>query len=229
MAANDSGKYHIVDQGDHLTSIACEHGFKDTSAISAHPENKELLDKRADPNVLLPGDSVFIPEAQSREETGPTEQRHRFKLHIPKILLRIILKDPDGKPHQNAAYLLKLRYRRKDREFRGTTNAEGLLKQEIPADAQSAYLALDSLGLFYELRIGHLDPVREDKEGKAVITGVKARLTNLGFDCGSVDGELDPQTREAIKEFQRRYLEQSEPTGELDARTLDALQKEHCC
>jgi hypothetical protein len=166
---------------------------------------------------------------QPRDETGATEQRHRFKLHIPKVLLRIILKDAEGKPYQNAAYLLKLRYRQKERDFRGTTNAEGLLKQEIPADAQCAYLALDALGLFYELRIGHLDPVREDKEGKAVITGVKARLANLGFDCGSVDSELDPQTREAIKEFQRRFLEQSEPTGELDGRTLNALQKEHCC
>jgi hypothetical protein len=48
MAAKDTGKYHTVDQGDHLASIAMAYGFKNTRAISEHAANKEVFDKRPD-------------------------------------------------------------------------------------------------------------------------------------------------------------------------------------
>jgi peptidoglycan hydrolase-like protein with peptidoglycan-binding domain len=37
------------------------------------------------------------------------------------------------------------------------------------------------------------------------MTGVQARLNNLGYNTGPVDGIQGPRTTEAIREFQEKY------------------------
>ncbi len=72
-------KYHIVRQGDCLASISEEYGFL-LSTIWNHPENAKLRSCRKDPNVLFPGDKVFIPDADVRVEESTTDERHTFQL-----------------------------------------------------------------------------------------------------------------------------------------------------
>jgi peptidoglycan hydrolase-like protein with peptidoglycan-binding domain len=55
--------------------------------------------------------------------------------------------------------------------------------------------------------------------------GVQKRLNNLDFPCGKVTGEINDQTRAALKNFQRRLG--MEVTGEIDQATREHLVKYH--
>lgn len=216
---------HIVEQGEYLSSIAKQYRFANYRTIYDHPQNAEFKRKRPNPNVIFPGDELFIPDKEERYESRSTEQRHRFRLKRPKLLLRIIVKDDEGRPFANAAYTLRV----EDQIYKGTTNGKGLVQQEIPIGAVSGDLTLERSRLTWPLQIGHLDPVDEVIVNKAIITGMQARLNNLGFICGPVDGILGPKTNAAIKAFQKDVLKRADPDGEPDKATRDRLLSEHGC
>jgi peptidoglycan hydrolase-like protein with peptidoglycan-binding domain len=65
----------------------------------------------------------------------------------------------------------------------------------------------------------------KDTEDRGV-SGVQARLQNLGFDPGKVDGVLGPRTRAAIRTFQRS-MGIEEPDGKITDALFDQLEKEH--
>ena len=95
-----------VKQGDCISSIAYRYGFfPDT--IWNDPKNSELKQKRQDPNVLAPGDLVYIPDKRIREVSGATEQRHRFrKKGVPEKLV-VQFKNND-EARANEAYVLDI-------------------------------------------------------------------------------------------------------------------------
>ena len=90
-------KKRIVQQGDHLSKIAAEEGFANFHTILDDPDNAELAKKR-DPHVLFPGDELAIPDRQDGEESGATENVHKFQTDLQPLYLRCKLLDIDGKP-----------------------------------------------------------------------------------------------------------------------------------
>jgi peptidoglycan hydrolase-like protein with peptidoglycan-binding domain len=55
----------------------------------------------------------------------------------------------------------------------------------------------------------------------AWVLQAQERLKAAGFEPGPLDGTLGPQTRDALRRYQKTY--QLPATGELDAATLKAL------
>src|SRR5215831_11621271 len=100
--------YHTVKQGEHLSRLAEQYGFSDYRTIWDHPENAELKQKRQNPNVLYPGDNLFIPDRELREEPRPTDQRHTFVLSGTKLKVRLVLEGRFDKPIANAACTLRI-------------------------------------------------------------------------------------------------------------------------
>jgi len=66
--------------------------------------------------------------------------------------------------------------------------------------------------------LGELDPSRE-------ISGIQARLANLGYYHDEVTGKLDDNTREAIGRFKRSHLGDCD-TG-VDSALVASLVKAH--
>ena len=216
---------HTVEQGEYLASIAKDYGFSDWHTIYDHPQNADLKKKRPNPNILFPGDEIFIPDKAQKHESCATDKKHRFKVNVPKAWLKIVLKDFEGKPLANQPYTLTLA----TLTSKGTTDGAGSLHQKIPIGVELGQLDLDKLGLSWPLKIGHLDPIQDEGDNGALISGMQARLNNLGYHCGRVDGILGERTTEALKGFQRSAMGRENPTGEPDQETLDSLRGQHGC
>ena len=195
------------------------HGFQDWKRIYEHPENEALRRKRPHPHILHPGDVVFIPERGVKELGASTGKTHVFKVRQPVRELCLTLKDASGKPLANEPYTLEV-----GSDFiEGATDGEGLLQEELPLRVDSARLTVGESA--YELRLATLNPV-EDTEDQG-ISGVQARLRNLGFEPGPADGVLNERTRQALCAFEA--IHGLPVTGEPAGRTLEKLKQVHGC
>jgi N-acetylmuramoyl-L-alanine amidase len=188
------GGYYTVVQGDHLSKIAKENGFPDYHIIWDHPNNADLKQKRKNPNVLYPGDQVFVPDMEEKEESGSTERRHIFEVKKEPLKLRLVLEDIYEEPIAGEPYAVLV----EGTTIQDKTGAKGQIEKEIPLDAHEAVLVIQGPGTPFEnvpfpVKIGDLDPVEE-------VSGQLARLNNLGYFPG--DGTDQDAFESAVEEFQ---------------------------
>lgn len=203
---------HIVKPGDCISSIAYENGYGPATLWDAD-DNADLREKRGDPNVLLPGDKVVLPDKETRTTTHATGKRYTFvRRGVPeKLKLQFLL---DDAPRANEPYVLEINGVVVSSDQK--TDGDGKIERSIPPNARSGRVLFRDGKEVYELRLGHLDPIEE-------VRGVKGRLKNLGFYHGPIDDTLDEATELALAEFQEsRGLE---PLGELDDETRSELKK----
>ncbi len=204
---------HTVQQGECLHSIAYERGFF-WQTLWNHAENASLRRRRRTEHTLMPGDEIFIPDSQTREESAQTDRRHRYRRRGVPAQLRIQLLAND-QPRADLPYVLEV----DGRLIRGTTDAEGWIRCPIPPNARHGKLRLgQDQQEEYELNLGHIDPVEE-------VTGIQGRLRNMGFLASPIDGELNERTRQAIRAFQAHY--DLPVTGESDDATRQKLVEIH--
>jgi hypothetical protein len=213
---------YIVKQGDYLSKIVKQNGFSDYQTIWDHPKNADLKKKRQNPNILYPGDVLFIPEKEEKTESGATEQTHRFKTKGKTLMLRIVFKDFDDKPLANADCDLHL----EGKVYSLTSDADGKIEQEIPVSAETGMIIFKDPEVPFDqipIKIGHLDPVEE-------ISGWQARLNNLGYNAGYIDSEDTEQLRSAVEEFQCDYFKDtSQVDGKCGPNTIAKLKKIYGC
>ena len=214
---------HTVEQGEFLAKIAGMYGYSDCRAIWDHPENAALKARRKSPNVLFPGDQLFIPDREVKEVPGSTEQRHRFQVKLQRLKLIIFVEDINDEPIADALCFFVI----DGDPLPMRTDGAGKVERDITPRARRGELNFTERKIKHQLLIGHLNPIT-DAEGKATgdLTGVQARLNNLGFDAGPVTGQMNDQTRAAIQEFQE-YIGHENPTGELDDETRNLLEFMH--
>jgi N-acetylmuramoyl-L-alanine amidase len=224
---------YTLAQGDCLLNIADQYGIY-WENIWNHARNAELKNQRNDPNILKPGDIIFIPDKEERQESCSTEETHRFKKKGTPAKLRLrIMEGPteeetqqepsrerseerrprEDRPRQSIPYVLEI----DGTLIEGTTNEDGRIECSIPPTASRARLILEP-GTPREakipIRLGHLNPVSE-------LSGVKQRLANLGFVCGDTTDEATSDLEDAIRAFQEKNG--LSVTGEIDQQTRDKL------
>ena len=212
---------YTVKQGDHLLQIAAAFGFRDHTSIWDHPRNARLKQERKNPNVLNPGDILFIPDTQEKEVPRPVDQRHRFIVRGEGLKLRLVLEDQLERPISNAKCDLFVG----SEAFHLVSDAKGKIEHDIPVDAQRATLVIRSPetpfdGEFFQVRIGHLDPVE-------TVPGQRARLNNLGYFAGTTTGPDDPAFRSAAEEFQCDH--DLTVDGKVGPATQAKLKQVHGC
>jgi N-acetylmuramoyl-L-alanine amidase len=184
------------------------------------PENEELRKKRKDPQVLADGDSVFVPEKKTRIVHLETDKKHTFVVPRIKAWFRVTLRDNEGRLVANRRFQLEVAGKLKT----GTTDSSGKIELEVdpkPADGKLKVFLDDadpSKNITWNVKLGHLDPL--DK-----LSGVKARLSNLGFACGAIDDALNEETKTALRNFQIVY--RLPVTGEADDATKGKLAAVH--
>ncbi len=213
-------KSHIVRQGECLSRIADRYGFSDWRTIYNHPANSALRKKRPNPNILFPGDEIVIPAARVKEEQLATGRLHRFVVKSPRKFLRVVFKDPKGEPFRDEPYSIQFNG---GRTKRAATNGDGLLVEPVAMEESTATLSI--AGRTLTLNLGHLNPNGDVEQDD--LSGIQARLNNLGYTAGPNDGIYGRNTRSALALFQ--VDEDLEPNGLPDEPTLDKLEKSHGC
>jgi N-acetylmuramoyl-L-alanine amidase len=190
----------VVQQGDCFSSLAAEFGMASWKDLYNLPGNAELTKNRKNPNVLLPGDVVEVPDSAVAKKDVPcaTGKDYLFVVQVPKVRLRLVIKDWKGEPYTGKKYEVIVA----GNKSTGRTDAAGLIDIPIPATAQDGHLKVwfdeddpenTTPNMDRDLRIGHLDPVDS-------VTGVQARLKNLGYAC-EVTGNLDDATLAAARAY----------------------------
>lgn len=186
---------YTVQQGDYLAGLAKQFGLP-TSVIWNHPNNADLKQKRPDPNVLFPGDHLYIPDLTTGEQSCSTDKLHKFETPNSKLCLRLTLEDQYHQPIANADCVLGV-----DGDFQKLkTDGKGKVEQIIPLGVQDGFVTIREPKILLgdvqiPLKIGHLDPIDE-------VSGQTARLNNLGYFAGDPE-KPDPDTfRSAVEEFQ---------------------------
>jgi hypothetical protein len=217
------GIYYQVQQGDCLCSIAEKWGFPNYEAIYLDSGNTAFREKRPNPNIIFPGDVLFIPDRKTKEFLRPTDQQHRFVAKRAKVYLRLCLQDDLHQPHKNTKYQLRVG----GNYYRGSSDGDGIMEQRIPADASEGEITIfpmesdpSDAGYTFALNLGHLDPIDET-------SGIDARLVNLGFAPPHYDshGLSDEERVEVLKSFQERFG--LDVTGEADQTTRQKLSQVH--
>jgi len=211
---------HTVQQGECLSRIARRYSFSDYREIYDHADNESLRKKRPNPDVLYPGDVIVIPDRDPQTESGATDQHHLFRAKVPKRLVRIAVEDENNQRLSNQTYTLEFDCAK----LTGTTGGDGILEHQIPFEAEGGVLTVGDLT--WKVYVAHLNPVQEESPDHGV-SGMQARLRNLGYPVGPVDGILGRKTRMAIRFFQAD--QGLEATGEPDATTRDKLADVHGC
>src|SRR5690606_16290140 len=119
-----------VKAGECLSSIAFENGFFPDDVWQA-PENEPLRAERDNANLLVPGDSLFIPDKSLREESIPTDRRSRFVLRGVPAKLHLEVRD-DGQAVADAPYTVTI-----DGQMHvGVTDDAGAIDLSISPTAQ---------------------------------------------------------------------------------------------
>ncbi len=208
---------YTVKQGDCMSSIAHKFGFADPKKIWERSENDELRKKRHDFNLLYPGDVLFIPERTDKKEQLKPGQKQKIQVSLPKKKLHLVLLDAKGKPRANLDYVLKAG----NETLKGNTGGGGAVDQLVSADVETATLTLGKEVM--TLHIGKLNPV--DNTPDDGISGIQARLKNLGLLAGEIEGFVCQKTQKAVKAFQKWY--QLEVTGTIDDVFRKTLELAH--
>ena len=201
-----------VSVGDSIPSLAHDNGhFWET--LWNHGRNAALKAKRKNPNILAPGDEVYIPPIRVKDYSGGTDSRHSFKRKgIPaKLKMQLFLL---GEPRKNEPYTLIL----DDEIIRGTTDGDGNLEHYIKPNSKGGVLKLNGGKEEYPVRVGHLNPID-------TVSGQKQRLNNLGFYCGDESDDHTDQFSQAVVQFQgENGLKQ---TGKVDDATKSKIEALH--
>lgn len=207
---------YVIKQGDYVAKLAAMYGF-DAAAVWSDASNKELRDKREDPNILAPGDVLRFARAEPPGRPIRKASVNRYSVTIPKTKVSVIFVEGD-RGLANEAYLLE----GLGKPLEGTTDAAGTVTFDAPVHVREVALTFKERGVTYPVRIGNMDPIEEP-------SGQRKRLQQLGyydeFD-GNAAGSADDASRlaEAIGAFQAAM---GRPvTGIPDQATSDALRKE---
>lgn len=223
-----------IRQGEDIVSICTPMGISWERAWQ-HGENASLRQERKSPHLLMPGDELFIPELEKKNESCGCEQKHTFVTKISPIRFRARLFEtkqsdekreagsdkkseyieeppdiPEEKSLANVPYCL---YVDEVLLAEGKTDGEGFVDELIAASARKGQLVLQP-GTENERKIElnwrHLNPPEE-------ISGICQRLNNMGFGAPDDAKELTPEVKGAIRDFQKCHA--LEPTGELEEKT----------
>lgn len=218
---------NVLKQGDllHIPDLQIKEYDKPTE--KKHRFRRKSAPARLRLRVMEEPSPQQKPPPQSPSPSSSSSPLSSLPVSIPLLPSNnrsVTTEDPEpdpkpleDKPRANVPFVLEV----DGKLIKGQTDNDGRIEIPIPPNARSGNLILEP-GTVNEtsipLMLGHLQPLTE-------ISGVKNRLINLGFDCGDITDEMNPQLEAALGAFQDKH--KLEVTGKVDQATRDKLRELH--
>ena len=211
----------LTQPGECLASLSEKFGFPDFHTILDHGPNAAFKAARLNPNMLLPNDSIEIPDIVPKKESLGEDSIHEIRVKQPEARLKLRLADDQDVPFAGKKFTLTIG----STVITGTTDGDGLINEIIPPGDTSGEVIFfpegdgaPLVGYSIPLQLGFLHPPE-------TISGLKARLFNLGYPVGPIDEVLDPLTVVGVNMFQKD--QKLTVNGTLDAPTKAKILKLH--
>ena len=217
MAEGMTTRPYLVRQGDYLTKLAFQHGFRADDVWNA-PENADLKARRESMDVLAPGDVLQIPDGPPPPLALSVGSSNQFKAVVPKVHVRVVLREAD-EPLANEPYRVEGLAEPVD----ARSGPDGAVELDVPIAVRSLRLVLHERHVAFPILVGHLNPAD-------TASGARQRLDHLGYYGWRVQRVAHRAAHahwdsKALRAFQR---DQRLPiTGELDDATVAALRTAH--
>lgn len=207
---------HIVAQGETMTRLSARQGF-DAREVWEDGRNRELRERRESPDVLLPGDVVYLPRTSPPRRAVSSAQVNRFTARRPAqpVALRLLA---EGETLRDASCEVDL----PGGAVEARTDGDGVLRFDVPTSVERVTVRVLDRDATIEVLVGHLDPL-------STMSGVAGRLENLGLLAsdwrGASGARRAAMVRAGLEAFQR--ARGIADTGELDEPTRTALVDAH--
>jgi hypothetical protein len=187
-------KTYKINETDCFASVAEKYGFHDADLLYSADENALLKSKRDNLHVLKKGDSVKIPEKELKDASAATGSKYTYTAKGLITEFELLVEDFDGNALSGKEFTLDI-----DNVITEGTIEAGLVKCKVDASAKKGRLTVwlndeKTNSMIWPLEIGALAPFDENE-------GIQARLNNLGYYCGKVDGKIGKKTKAVIKLF----------------------------
>lgn len=216
---------YVIRQGDYLTKLAFVMGF-DADEVWNHPKNAELKARRANPNILYPGDILFVPNDPPTAAPLQVGAVNRYLGRIPTVVVRVTLLRADRTPIANTdCWIHGL-----GEVSAARSDADGTVSVSVLITVDDFIVVIDGEPAPLRVLVGHLDPKDED-------SGVLQRLENLGYlppmhpsfesflSSEDIRQHHEYRLSNAVSRFQEEHG--LPPTGSADEATIAALAAKH--
>jgi hypothetical protein len=215
---NDYRPY-IVRQGDHLTRLAYIHGF-DAGEVWNHERNTELREIGRTPDLLAPGDILYLPVKPKDGLAFSAGSSNRYRAQVPNVKVTLTFKDAERVLANEPYEVHGLGTDGSDgKTEERKTDADGRIELELPVTTREVTIVFPTQNVAYEVRVGDMDPVAE-------LSGIQKRLQNLGYLPRERESASEgAYVQGAIAEFQKQHG--LSPTGTIDNDTSNLLRDEH--
>ena len=233
-------EYYVVESWDSVLSIAASRGLP-WKKVWNDGINSELKQKRPDPDILMKGDEVHVPDQEVKDESGGTDAQHKFKKAVEHAKCVIVLRriptkkggvenattdlwnyqdanpaPPDDEAAANVPYHF---YADGVLVDQGNTDGNGKLTVKLSPTAKDGRVIFNrgtKQEVVMDLGFREMDPISE-------LTGVCKRLYNLGFPCPTDATEVTVDVQMAIQGFQQKY--KLTVNGKVDDATRNKLKE----
>ena len=170
---------YVICQGDYVLKLAEQFDF-DADTVWNDPSNADLQTRRQDPNVLLAGDVLYIPDQLNKKPTfhdltaGATNTFVASDPATVSIAVKFTVTGATTEAGASAYASKAYTITELDALTGLTTNGDGLATFDAPVTLETATLVFTESGESWTLAIGGIDPI-------GTLSGMFQRLQNLGY------------------------------------------------
>jgi hypothetical protein len=176
---------YVIKDGDFLLQLAFQMGF-DADTVWNDPSNADLQGLRSDPNILLPGDVLQVPDPPDPNTQAPPatltpgSTNNFVAADPPTVSLTHTFTGDDTTSYASMAYTVQ-----ELPQLTGLqTDENGTVTFQAPVTLQTTTIVFTESGDTWTLALGGMDPIN-------TISGMFKRLQNLGYFDDDVQYDAD--------------------------------------